>query len=286
MAQVRAVLEVLAARPTLEGGGVHLKRAFGHEQLPKFDPFLLLDEFRSDNPEDYREGFPSHPHRGFETITYMLAGSIEHRDVLGNHGVIRAGGVQWMTAGSGIIHEEMPEGDANGRLWGLQLWANLPVARKMTPPRYQGFDTEQIPEVTANGARVRVIAGEVNGARGPVREVAIDPQYLDVSLPAGSEFTHAVPPGHTLFAYVLEGEGRFAGEGSEPVRAGHVVRYGDGELAAVSTADSPVRLILVAGKPLQEPVAWRGPVVMNTQEELREAFRELEEGTFIRGNEK
>jgi len=283
MAQIRPIAEVLAAQPTLEGGGVHLRRAFGHEQLPKFDPFLLLDEFRSDNPADYREGFPSHPHRGFETITYMLAGSIEHRDVLGNRGTIHAGGVQWMTAGSGIIHEEMPEGDANGLLWGLQLWANLPAAMKMTPPRYQGYDAEQIPEVTENGARVRIIAGEVNGVRGPVRDVAIAPEYLDVALPPGTPFTHAVPADHTVFALVLNGQGCFAGEGSEQIGEGHVVRFGDGELVAVSTMDSPVRFILVSGKPLHEPVAWRGPVVMNTQEELREAFRELNEGTFIKG---
>ena len=282
MAQVRRVVEVLTAQPTLEGGGVHLRRAFGHEQLPKFDPFLLLDEFRSDNPEDYREGFPSHPHRGFETITYMLAGSIEHRDVLGNHGVIHAGGVQWMTAGSGIIHEEMPRGDAGGLLWGLQLWANLPAAQKMTPPRYQGFDAAEIPEITANGARVRIIAGEVNGVRGPVRDVATAPEYLDVSVPPGTPFTHAVPPGHTVFALVLDGQGHFAGEDGDPVGEGKVVRYGDGDLVAVATADSPVRFILVSGKPLNEPVAWRGPVVMNTREELQEAFRELDEGTFIK----
>lgn len=283
MAQVRPVVEVLTAQPTLEGGGVRLRRAFGREQLPKFDPFLLLDEFRSDNPEDYREGFPSHPHRGFETITCMLAGSIEHRDALGNRGVIHAGGVQWMTAGSGIIHEEMPRGDANGRLWGLQLWANLPAAQKMTPPRYRGYDAEEIPEITANGARVRIIAGEVNGVRGPVRDVAIAPEYLDVAVPPGAPFTHAVPTGHTVFALVLDGQGHFAGEGGDVVGAGKVVRYGDGDLVAVSTADAPVRFILVSGKPLNEPIAWRGPVVMNTQEELREAFRELEEGTFIRG---
>ncbi|MHB0936420.1 MAG: pirin family protein [Armatimonadota bacterium] len=282
MAQVRPIAEVLTAQPTLEGGGVHLRRAFGHEQLPKFDPFLLLDEFRSDNPEDYREGFPSHPHRGFETITYMLAGSIEHRDVLGNRGTIHAGGVQWMTAGSGIIHEEMPEGDPSGLLWGLQLWANLPAAQKMTPPRYQGFDAGEIPEITVSGGRVRIIAGEVNGVRGPVRDVAIAPEYLDVNLPPGTPFTHAVPPGHTVFALVLDGQGCFAGEGDQ-IGEGQVVHYGDGDLVAVSTTDSSVRFILVSGKPLNEPVAWRGPVVMNTQEELREAFRELEEGTFIKG---
>jgi len=282
MAQLRPVLEILAAQPTLEGAGVHLQRAFGHEQLPKFDPFLLLDDFHSANPAHYLAGFPWHPHRGIETITYLFQGEVEHGDSLGNSGIIQAGDVQWMTAGSGIIHQEMPKGDAHGRLWGLQLWANLPSVLKMTPPRYQGFDAGEIPEVTVNGARIRVIAGEMHGVRGPVREVAIDPQYLDVSLPPATSFTHFIAADHTAFAYVLEGKASFVGENGDQAAAGHVIRYGDGDLMAVSTTDSPVRFILVAGKPLQEPVAWRGPVVMNTEPELRKAFQELENGSFIK----
>jgi len=282
MAQIRPVLEILAAQPTLEGAGVHLQRAFGYAQLSRFDPFLLLDDFHSANPAQYLAGFPWHPHRGIETITYLFQGEVEHGDSMGNSGIIQAGDVQWMTAGSGIIHQEMPKGDAQGRLWGLQLWANLPSVLKMTPPRYRGFDAGEIPEVALDGARARIIAGEMDGIRGPVREVAIDPLYLDVSLPPDTAFTHPIAGDHTAFAYVLEGSGRFAGENGDQTGAGHVVRYGDGDLVAISTTDSPARFILVAGKPLHEPVAWRGPVVMNTQPELQKTFQELENGTFLK----
>ena len=297
---VRRVSKVWRSQPTLEGAGVHLKRAFGFHEAPRLDPFLLLDDFRGENPEDYKLGFPWHPHRGMETITYMLDGEVEHSDSLGNGGLISPGDVQWMTAGSGIVHQEMPKGDRKGRMGGFQLWANLPAGQKMMDPRYREVKNAEIPVVkTPEGAVVRVISGEVAGVQGPVREIVTEPEYLDVSLATGQSFTHPVKPGHTVFAYVIEGEGYFDPNrdafAREAVGAnyfdtaqqcvcgeGALALYGPGNSVAVTTENKPVRFLLVAGKPLGEPVAWRGPIVMNTQEELRLAFREYQEGTFLR----
>jgi quercetin 2,3-dioxygenase len=303
MTQTRSIQKVIHSKPVLEGAGVHLKRAFGFGQTRLFDPFLLLDDFRSDTPEHYLPGFPWHPHRGIETITYMLEGRAEHGDSLGNQGVIGPGDVQWMTAGNGIIHQEMPKGDASGRMGGFQLWANLPAAQKMMAPRYRDVKSAEIPEVSAKGgAKVKVICGEVEGVQGPVRDIRIDPEYLDVSLPAGAEFVHPTKPGHTVFAYVIAGEGRFCqddnpfhyeveGENYFDLQRrpflgnGSLAVFADGEQVAVRTEEEPVRFLLCAGKPLGEPVAWYGPIVMNTQAELQTAFDELEKGTFIKHKE-
>jgi redox-sensitive bicupin YhaK (pirin superfamily) len=279
---LRAVREVMAARPTVEGAGVRLKRAFGSREAPQFDPFLMLDDFHSSEPADYAAGFPWHPHRGMETITYMLAGEVEHQDSMGNRGVIGPGDVQWMTAGSGIIHQEMPRASGGTELWGLQLWANLPASRKMMAPRYQEIRAQQVPVVeTDGGAEVRVICGELAGTRGPVRDIVTDPGYLDVSIPAEGQFFHAMQDNHTVFAYVLEGAGLFSPEDSGEIGREHAVLFGPGEAIRVTTS-AGVRFVLVSGKPVAEPVAWGGPVVMNTQRELEEAFREYEEGTFIK----
>ncbi len=300
MADVRRIRKVWKAKPTIEGAGVHLKRVFGYHEVPQLDPFLLLDDFRSNDPAEYVRGFPWHPHRGIETITYVLAGDVEHGDSLGNRGVISSGDVQWMTAGSGIIHQEMPKGDREGRMWGFQLWANLPARHKMMDPRYREVKRDDIPEAkTAEGATVRVVCGEVAGVRGPVREIVTEPEYLDVSIPARSTFRHPVKAGHTVFAYVLEGEGYFdperdpyaredVGESyfdmERPCVCGDrtLVLYGPGDTVAVSTEERPVRFLLVSGRPLGEPIAWYGPIVMNTQAELRVAFREYEQGTFVK----
>ncbi len=300
MADVRRIKKVWKAKPTVEGAGVRLKRVFGNHEVPQLDPFLLLDDFRSNDPAEYVRGFPWHPHRGIETITYVLAGDVEHGDSLGNRGVISSGDVQWMTAGSGIIHQEMPKGDREGRMWGFQLWANLPARHKMMDPRYREVKRDDIPEATtAEGATVRVVCGEVAGVRGPVREIVTEPDYLDVSIPARSTFRHPVKAGHTVFAYVFEGEGYFDPERDPYAREdvgeryfdmerpcvcgnGTVVLYGPGDTVAVSTEERPVRFLLVSGRPLGEPVAWYGPIVMNTQAELRVAFREYEQGTFVK----
>ena len=299
MADVRRIKKVWKAKPTVEGAGVRLKRVFGNHEVPQLDPFLLLDDFRSNDPAEYVRGFPWHPHRGIETITYVLAGDVEHGDSLGNRGVISSGDVQWMTAGSGIIHQEMPKGDREGRMWGFQLWANLPARHKMMDPRYREVKRDDIPQATtAEGATVRVVCGEVAGVRGPVREIVTEPEYLDVSIPARSTFRHPVKAGHTVFAYVFEGEGYFDPERDPYAREdvgeryfdmerpcvcgnGTVVLYGPGDTVAVSTEERPVRFLLVSGRPLGEPVAWYGPIVMNTQAELRVAFREYEQGTFV-----
>ena len=296
----RRIKKAWKSQPTLEGAGVHLRRAFGFHEMPQLDPFLLLDDFRSENPEDYKLGFPWHPHRGMETITYMLDGEVEHADSLGNGGLISSGDVQWMTAGNGIIHQEMPKGDRKGKMGGFQLWANLPASHKMMDPRYREVKQADIPVVkTAEGAVVRVICGEVAGVQGPVREIVTDPEYLDVSLSNGQAFTHPVKPGHTVFAYVIEGEGHFDQSRDSFAReatgvnyfdmsqqctcgTGTLVLYGPGDSVAVTTEQQPVRFLLVSGKPLGEPVAWRGPIVMNTQEELRTAFDEYSTGTFLR----
>lgn len=283
MQSVRKISKTWGSKPTVEGAGVHLKRAFGYHEAPLLDPFLLLDDFRSANPAEYLPGFPWHPHRGIETITYMLDGEVEHGDSMGNGGTILSGDVQWMTAGSGIIHQEMPKGDANGLMGGFQLWANLPASHKMMEPRYRDVKSHEIPAVfLKSGATVRIICGQVNGVRGPVEDIITDPEYLDVSIPPNARFTHPVKQGHTVFAYVVSGAASFDDDDSRLWDTGTLVLYGDGESVAVATEAEPVRFLLVSGKPIGEPVAWRGPIVMNTQEELQIAFEEYEQGTFIK----
>jgi len=300
MDKMRKVRKVIKGRPVLEGAGVRLRRLFGFNRGSEFDPFLLLDDFRADNPRDYLKGFPWHPHRGIETITYILDGKVEHGDSMGNQGVIGPGDVQWMTAGSGIIHQEMPKGDEAGRMGGFQLWANLPASHKMMDPRYRDVKSGQIPAVqTPEGAVIRIICGEIAGTRGPVRDIVTDPQYLDVTVPAGRKYSHPTRPGDTVFAYVIGGRGRFCRETSpfayevegrnyfdmerKPFAAdGELVLFSDGEGISVSTEEEPVRFLLLSGRPIGEPVAWYGPIVMNTQEELRIAFEEYEKGTFIK----
>jgi redox-sensitive bicupin YhaK (pirin superfamily) len=298
---IRPVKRIVQSTPTMEGAGVKLRRAFGFGATEEFDPFLLLDDFRNDRPEDYRAGFPWHPHRGIETITYVLAGSVEHGDSLGNKGKMGAGDVQWMTAGRGILHQEMPQGDAQGRMHGFQLWANLPSALKMTPPRYQDIPAAAIPEVVDDdGTRVRVITGDFWGKRGPVDGVAADPRYLDVSVLPGKRKTLPVETSRHAFAYIFEGSGTFGGasqpfgvltekqSGGEDIllreRTGNrsLVVFDSGDEVTVQAGDEGVRFLLVSGKPIQEPVAWHGPIVMNTQAELQQAFSELRDGTFIR----
>jgi redox-sensitive bicupin YhaK (pirin superfamily) len=300
MAKNRKIHKTISSKPTIEGAGVHLHRAFGFGDTHTFDPFLLLDDFRNDNPNQYAPGFPWHPHRGIETITYVLRGRVEHGDSMGNQGVITAGDVQWMTAGSGILHQEMPEGDPDGRMYGFQLWANLPKTKKMMDPRYQDVKSDQIPVVTLEGGvSVRVICGEVAGVRGPVQNVVIDPQYLDITVPAKTRFTFPTPPGYTVFAYVIDGKATFCDEqdpfaydreGSNYFDTQHdrwlgdrtLIVFEDGEQILVNTEDFPVRFLLISGRPIREPVAWYGPIVMNTEQELRQAFEELEQGTFIK----
>ena len=280
--KIRAVAEVLAARPTIEGAGVHLRRAFGGAEVPRLDPFLLLDDFRSENPAEYIAGFPWHPHRGIETVTYMLDGRVEHEDSLGNKGIIGGGDVQWMTSGSGIIHQEMPKVDRH-RMGGFQLWVNLPKANKMMDPRYQEVKAGQIPEVEPiRGVRMRVVAGEVDGVRGPVRDVVVEPEYLDVRVDSQTDFVHRVKPGHTAFAYLLEGRASFDEEASDVIDDGHLVVFRDGDAVRVRTRDAPGRFLLVSGKPLCEPIAWWGPIVMNNRKEIEEAVDEFQNGTFIK----
>lgn len=283
MSAVREVKLVSPATPTLEGAGVRLRRAFGHGQHELFDPFLMLDDFRGEDPSQYEAGFPWHPHRGIETITYAIEGEIDHGDSMGNAGTIGAGDVQWMTAGSGIVHQEMPRGNADGRMGGFQLWANLPARHKMTSPRYRGITAGEIPVVQAEGATVRVICGTMGDVSGPVSDIVIEPEYLDVTLEPDTAWTRATTPGHTVFAYLFEGAARFGGA-VEEIAAGHgtLVLLGDGDTLQTASGADGARFLLVSGKPLGEPVAWGGPIVMNTREELREAFRELDEGTFIK----
>lgn len=285
MTTVRQVREIFPSRPTLEGAGVHLRRAFGYEQLPKFDPFLMLDDFRSDEPEHFRKGFPWHPHRGIETVTYLLRGDVEHADSMGNAGVIGSGCAQWMTAGCGIIHQEMPLGDDTGVIEGFQLWVNLPASHKMMQPRYQGVSDDEIPLVAApDGAFIRVIAGEVDGVRGPVEGIVSDPEYLDVTVPPGATFSHPTAPGHTVFAYVIAGEACFSDgpDDGSCVADGQAALFGDGDSVTARPGGAlATRFLLISGRPLGEPVAWGGPIVMNTDAELAEAFEQLREGTFI-----
>jgi quercetin 2,3-dioxygenase len=298
---IRPVQRIVQSTPTLEGAGVKLHRAFGFGETSEFDPFLLLDDFRNDRPDDYRAGFPWHPHRGIETITYVLAGTVDHGDSLGNSGSLGAGDVQWMTAGSGILHQEMPQGDDRGRMHGFQLWANLPSSLKMTSPRYQDIPAMEIPEVTDDdGTRARIICGDFWGKRGPVDGIAADPRYLDIFVPAGRRKTLAVETERHAFAYVFEGSGTFSAaspplgvltekedQGGETLvreRSGNrsLVLFDRGDEVTVQAGDAGIRFLLVSGKPIEEPVAWYGPIVMNSKAELEQAVTELRNGTFIK----
>ena len=300
MGNIRKIQKIFKSKPTMEGAGVRLKRAFGFYQVPLLDPFLLLDDFHSNHPDDYLKGFPWHPHRGIETITYVLYGKVEHGDSMENRGIISSGDVQWMTAGSGIIHQEMPKGQEDGLLWGFQLWANLPASHKMMDPRYRDVKSHQIPEVTLDyGVKVKIICGEVKGVKGPVQDIVIDPEYLDITVPSNSHLRYPVKRGHTVFAYIIEGKGYFDPgrdvyayevEGrnyfdfkrESMMGSENLILFDDGDELTISTEEKPVRFLLISGKPIGEPVAWYGPIVMNTQEELRIAFEEYENGTFIK----
>jgi len=299
---IRPIRRIVQAKPTLEGAGVKLRRAFGFGETGDLDPFLLFDDFRNENPEDYQAGFPWHPHRGIETITYVLTGTVAHGDSLGNRGTLGAGDVQWMTAGSGILHQEMPRGDPQGRMHGFQLWANLPSSLKMTAPRYQDVSSREIPEVVDDdGTRVRVVSGSFWGKTGPVDGIAADPRYLDVWVPPGHRKTLPVETTRHAFAYVFEGAGTFR-DASQPqkVRTDRLglsdgaapaldetgnrslVLFDAGDEVTVQAGDAGVRFLLVSGNPIEEPVAWYGPIVMNTEEELRQAYAELQAGTFVK----
>jgi len=299
---IRSVTRMSQSVPTREGAGVRLRRAFPFGDPAEFDPFLLLDDFRSDNPADYRAGFPWHPHRGIETISYVLAGAVEHQDSLGNKGLLGSGDIQWMTAGSGILHQEMPQGDPQGRMHGFQLWANLPASLKMTKPRYQDILARDVPEVAEDdGTTIRVLCGSFGGKTGPVEGIAADPCYLDVSVPAGRRKRLAVDVTQRAFAYVFDGSGSFRdaseprGVETEPIGGvamppslsndatnRSLVLFDRGDEVVVRAGEQGIRFLLVSGRPLEEPIAWYGPIVMNTQEELLQAQRELRDGTFIK----
>ncbi|MFC1639429.1 pirin family protein [Gemmatimonadota bacterium] len=298
---IRPIKKTVPAAPTVEGAGVRLHRAFGFGDTHESDPFLLLDDFRNDNPDDYVAGFPWHPHRGIETVTYMLAGTVNHADSLGNQGTLGPGDVQWMTAGRGILHQEMPQGDEQGRMHGFQLWANLPASLKMTDPRYQDISSADIPEVTDDdGSHIRVICGSFWGKVGPVDGVAADPRYLDVSVPAGIRKALPIETNHHAFAYIFEGAGEFLGA-SEPMSVHtesvpevakdttlyengnrSLILFDTGDEVVIRAGEKGIRFLIVSGEPIGEPVAWRGPIVMNTAEQLRQAYAELRDGTFIK----
>lgn len=298
---LRPTLETRRATPTMEGAGVKLHRAFGFQDPSELDPFLLFDDFRNDRPEDFEKGFPWHPHRGIETITYVLEGTVDHGDSLGNTGTLGAGDVQWMTAGSGILHQEMPAGNQRGQMHGFQLWGNLPAAQKMCAPRYQDVTSADIPVVTDDdGTRVKVITGDFWGKRGPVDGIAADPQYLDIFVPAGTRKTFRIDTYRRAFAYVFEGAGAFA-DASAPTGvllekevAGEelnirdlsgdrtLIRFGTGDEVTVQAGPNGIRFLLISGAPIEEPVAWHGPIVMNTQAQLQQAFADLRNGQFIK----
>jgi redox-sensitive bicupin YhaK (pirin superfamily) len=298
---IRPVKRIVQSKPTIEGAGVKLRRAFGFGDTGEFDPFLLFDDFRNDRPDDYRAGFPWHPHRGIETITYVLAGSVDHGDSLGNRGTLGAGDVQWMTAGSGILHQEMPQGDPQGRMHGFQLWANLPASLKMTAPRYQDIASAEVPNITDDdGTSVRVICGDFWGKRGPVEGIAADPRYLDVWVPPGLRRSLPVETNRHAFAYVFEGSGTFQAASQpfgvltekevddreirirEQIGNRSLVLFDSGDEVTVQAGEEGIRFLLVSGQPIEEPVAWYGPIVMNTQAELQQAVAELRDGTFIK----
>ena len=302
MARTRSIRKIFRSKPTIEGAGVHLKRAFGFSETPIFDPFLLLDDFRSNHPPHYVKGFPWHPHRGIETITYVLMGDVEHSDSMGNTGIIHGGDAQCMTAGSGIIHQEMPQGDSEGRMEGFQLWANLPASQKMMSPRYRDVTSQQIPLVQRkDGTQINIICGSIDHVKGPVQDIVIDPEYLDIRVPARSTYEHPTKQGHTVLAYVISGKGFFCKdkkpfsnevEGAnyfdlerEPFVSNRgLILFDDGESITASTEEEPLRFLLISGRPIGEPIAWYGPIVMNTQEELEQAFDEYQKGTFIKHN--
>ena len=296
---VRGIRTIQPSQPTLEGAGVRLRRAFGFGETEAFDPFLLFDDFRGDRPADYQAGFPWHPHRGIETITYVLAGSVEHRDSLGNRGILKPGVIQWMTAGRGIIHQEMPEGNPQGQMHGFQLWANLPSSLKMTTPRYQDIGADAVPEaVEDDGTTVRVLCGSFWGKSGPVEGIAADPQYLDIRVPPGKTRVLPVSVDRHAFAYVFEGSGTFheasGPQGvltenlatdtvyrARPVENRHLVLFDTGDEVRVTAGEKGLRFLLATGRPLGEPVAWHGPIVMNTRQEIHQALKDLDEGTFL-----
>ncbi|HTX17294.1 MAG TPA: pirin family protein [Bacteroidota bacterium] len=297
---IRPIRKIVEAQPTIEGAGVKLRRAFGFGGTRDFDPFLLFDDFRNETPEDFIAGFPWHPHRGIETITYVLSGSVEHGDSMGNRGTLGGGDVQWMTAGSGILHQEMPKGDERGRMHGFQLWANLPSSLKMTDPRYQDVPAVEIPEVTDDdGTKIRIICGDFWGKKGPVDGIAADPRYLDVWVPPGKKKALPVETSRNAFAYVFEGSGKFrdastprpvatekvgelVSDEAEEATNRSMILFDSGDEVVVEAGDRGVRFLLVSGKPIEEPVAWYGPIVMNTEAELRRAYAELRDGTFIK----
>ena len=299
---IRPIKNHTQAQPVIEGAGVHLHRAFGFGKTADFDPFLLFDDFRNDHPDHYRAGFPWHPHRGIETITYILSGTVDHGDSLGNQGTLGAGDIQWMTAGRGILHQEMPKGDPNGQMHGFQLWANLPAAHKMTAPRYQDVQSSDIPEVTDDdGSKARIICGTFWGRQGPVEGIAADPRYLDISIPPGIRKILPVETDRHAFAYIIAGAGTFRDASTpQPVKTEHLdlggevaseemgnrslVLFDTGDEVTIQAGAQGIRFLLVSGKPLAEPVAWRGPIVMNTQEELQQAFSQLQDGSFIRND--
>ncbi len=279
-ANARKIANIITPQTVVEGAGVRLRRSIATRTLDYLDPFLLLDHFQSKNPADYKAGFPLHPHRGIETVTYLLAGAVRHRDTLGNSGEIRAGDIQWMTAGRGIMHEEMPQVRPEG-VAGFQLWVNLPAKLKMTAPRYQNIGAHEIPVLRrGEAATIRVIAGTVDGISGPISGIAADPVYLDVEVSPRATFIHAVPRGHAVFAYVFEGAGRFGAEEKTLIEAPRLVVWADGETVDAKTEETPVRFLLVSGQPLREPIARYGPFVMNTRKEIEQTLRELEQGTF------
>ena len=300
---IRPVKEELSAKPTIEGAGVHLHRAFGFGDTDLTDPFLLFDDFRNDEPDKYLKGFPWHPHRGIETITYILSGEVEHGDSLGNKGVLKDGDIQWMTAGSGIIHQEMPRGDSAGRMHGFQLWSNLPAAKKMIQPRYQDIPSVEIPEAGEDdGTRARIICGTLWGKTGPVEEIASNPGYFDISVPPRITRTIKTGIGKNAFAYVFAGSGWFRNssepfpalteyvdnEGTTEAVPAHpsenrtLVLFDSGDEIKVTAGDEGIRFLLVCGEPLKEPVAWQGPIVMNTRQELYKAFEEYRNGSFLK----
>jgi len=280
--KARKVRNIIEPQTVLEGAGVRLKRSIATATLDHLDPFLLFDHFGSKDPADYIKGFPMHPHRGIETVTYMIQGAVDHKDSIGNSGSISSGDVQWMTSGGGIMHEEMPQ-PGQEEMIGFQLWVNLPARLKMSQPHYQNIFADQIPQVTrADGVKILVIAGEVDNVRGPVTEIEADPLYLDITVPQNREFKHPVEKGHTAFAYVFEGQGVFGSDDAKPINHPHLVEFGDGDHVAVQATAQHVRFLLVSGKPLNEPIARYGPFVMNTQEEIQQALEDLRNGTFIR----
>lgn len=282
MTAIREIKTIIHSKPTMDGAGVELNRVFGYPEIPLFDPFLLLDDFGSDNPDKYIAGFPFHPHRGIETVTYLLEGEVEHQDSIGNKGVITAGGVQWMTAGSGIIHQEMPAITDSNSMRGFQLWLNLPSSKKMMPPRYQNLNKDQIPTIMSEeGLTARVICGNFAGVIGPIEDIITEPEYIDFSLLPNMELIKDTKTNHTVFTYIVEGEA-LVSESDKKVKKGSVVLYEKGNSIRLKAGPEGVRILHCAGMPLSEEIAWQGPIVMNSDEELSKAFEELQHNTFIK----